>query len=159
MPSQVTTVQEYLCGLLTWVHAWIALEQPDPSSSQHQGCCSAPQRICWNCARAADRCWLKGRDTRSLFSERPVSELIKALGFSLYYLNSRLPPHNRHCSCDACLWVTEARKFHRVARKHVGQFPSPVRPNRNAWLIDGQLVSRFWRTTAAAFSGNSINTH
>jgi hypothetical protein len=159
MQSQGTTVREYLGDLLTWAHARIELEQPDPSSSQHQGYCSAPARICWNCARATDRCWLNGRDTRIFFSERPVPELIKALGFSLYYLDSHGSPHNRHCSCDRCLWVTEARQFHRTARKHVGQFPSTVRPNRNAWPTGRQLVSRFWRTTAEAFSGNSIKQH
>jgi hypothetical protein len=81
----------------------------DFTNCRHRGVWDASAPECIDC-HFGDACrWLNQHRTPRLDSAA-LDELVHALDAAVRYIQSQTR-HKKHCSCDTCKWLIEARAF------------------------------------------------
>ena len=101
--QRTRTITGYVYTLLEYPRVRIE-RNVDFSNCRHGGVFDPDEPECTSC-RFGDACrWLNRHRTASL------DELIDALGTAADYLHKRTN-HEKHCDCETCQWLHEARTF------------------------------------------------
>lgn len=93
----------------------IGLEQC-PNDGQY----SEADAHCRDCVDGEDCRWLLAQENESALSDRPLEQLISALGYAIESVDSLIDPnqHDPLCHCDTCLWRKQADSLYGEARCH-----------------------------------------
>lgn len=112
------TLTGYVITLLDYPR-WIIEREVDFTDCQLHGDFVSFDKRCASCSFGPACCWLNAhRETPC--PETSLDELIDALDTAVEYLQSPSRegnPHARHCDCDTCTWLHEARSFLRKHRR------------------------------------------
>ena len=90
----------------------------------HGGNFDLQDQRCLDCDCEFECRWLYENDECTALEEKPVAELMVALGSSLEYIDSKIAAlgHNiGECPCDACNWLKQAesvyKRYYREGRR------------------------------------------
>ena len=106
------TITGYVKVLLDYPR-WIIEREVDFTNCHYQGRFESSDERCTSC-QFGDACrWLNLKQPAPSISD-PLPELLSALDTAVSYL--RTPDrehmaHDRHCDCDTCIWLRDAKIF------------------------------------------------
>ncbi len=94
----------------------------------HDGQFDADDPRCRDCIDNEDCRWLFSSDEKARLDERPLDELVTALGFAIESIESLMEAnkHDSLCQCDACVWRKQADALFVEVRCHPELGPPPI---------------------------------
>lgn len=110
--SNTRTIAGYIKVLLDYPR-WIIEREVDFSHCRYGGRFEPSDDRCTSCHFGAACRWLNLRQPAPTASD-PLPELMHALDTAVAYLRSpdrEHATHDRHCACDTCTWLRDAKSF------------------------------------------------
>jgi hypothetical protein len=100
----------------------------DLEDCPHEGTFLADDLRCQECLNAEDCDWLFQIDETVSLEERPLEQLVRALGYALESVSSLLDPdqHGVDCRCQTCNWRHQAGSLYGEVRCHPMLEPPPA---------------------------------
>jgi hypothetical protein len=95
----------------------------------HDGHLNRADSRCRECLDNGDCAWLYSLEDEAGFADKPLDQLVNALGYAIESIECLLlqVPHPPQCQCEACLWHKQADSLYGEARCHpdLGAPPKP----------------------------------
>jgi len=117
--SNTRTIAGYVKVMLDYPR-WIIEREVDFTNCRYDGRFESSDDACHSCHFGAACRWLNLRQPAPTDSD-PLPELLHALDTAVVYLRSpdrEHATHDRHCSCETCTWLRDAKSLLRQHHHH-----------------------------------------
>ena len=116
--SNTRTIAGYVKVLLDYPR-WVIEREVDFTHCRYDGSYESSDDGCTNCHFGTACRWLNMQQPAPTASD-PLPELLNALDAAVDYLRStgrENAAHERKCTCEACTWLRDAKRFLRQHRQ------------------------------------------